>query len=296
MLLSVLKYANQFTIGHKECKLTESHNIETGFVPINGTELYYTLSGQDHEETMVMLHAGICDHRMWDKQVAHFSQRFQVLTTDMRGFGKSSIPDAPFALHEDIAALIEHFNIDNAWILAASQGGKMAINISLTKPNLVKGLLLVGPAFGGYQYDGDDHPLEEQIDEYYDNGDMEQVSELEVQMWVDGTGRSAADVDPEVRQLVYEMNLIPLQVDEDIWDKEQQLAPPASERLSEISVPTLIVIGDLDVESSIERANILSDKLPNAKKVVMNGTAHVPNMEFPDKFNQIVDDFLQDYL
>lgn len=263
-------------------------------VSINGANIFYTQSNPQHAETMVMIHAGICDHRMWEKQVTHFAERFHVITFDMRGFGKSSIPDMPFSHHEDIIALLEHLKVDSAFFLACSMGGKMAINIALEKPRLVKALLLSGPAYGGYRYESDDkHPLDDAIETAEENGDMETVSELEVQLWVEGEGRQASEIDPEIRQLVYEMNLIPLLVADDIWGKEISLSPPASERLADITQPTLIIIGDLDVAPSIERANNLETFIANAKKVVMTGTAHVPNMEFPDKFNTIVDDFLK---
>lgn len=267
---------------------------ESGFAPINGAEIFYTQTNPHHSETMLMIHAGICDHRMWEKQVIHFSKRFHVMTLDMRGFGKSSIPDAPFSDHDDIMALLKYVEVDSAWFLACSMGGKVAINIALLQPKLVKGLLLSGPAYGGYRYESDEpHPLDDAFDTAEANNDMEAMSELEVQLWVDGEGRSSDKVDPTVRKLVYEMNLIPLMVDNDIWDKEQSLEPPASERLADITQPTLIIIGDLDVAPSIERADNLAEAIPNAKKVVMTGTAHVPNMEFPDQFNTIVDDFLR---
>ncbi len=264
------------------------------FASIKGAEIFYTQTNPSHSETMLMIHAGICDHRMWEKQVAHFSQHFHVIAFDMRGFGKSTIPDAPFSHHEDIIALLAHLEVDSAWFLACSMGGKMAINVALLQPELVRGLLLSCPAYGGYQYEGDtSHPLDDAFETAEANGDIESLSELEVQLWVDGRGRTPDDIDPNIRQLIYEMNLIPLKVDEDIWDKEQALEPPASERLADITQPTLIIIGDLDVAPSIERADNLAEAIPNAKKVVMTGTAHLPNMEFPDKFNAIVDDFLR---
>lgn len=267
---------------------------QSDFASINGASIFYTQTNPQHAETMVMIHAGICDHRMWEKQVIHFLKHFHVITLDMRGFGQSSIPDMPFSHHQDIIALLDHLKIDNALFLACSMGGKMAINIALEKPQLVKSLLLSGPAYGGYRYESEEvHPLEEAIDTADENGDMETLSELEVQLWVDGVGRQAEDVDPKIRKLVYDMNLIPLMVADDIWDKETDLMPPASERLADITQPTLIIIGDLDVAPSIERADNLERYLPNAKKVIMTGTAHVPNMEFPDKFNAIVDDFLK---
>lgn len=267
-------------------------NQKSGFAPINGTEIFYTMSGEEHSETMLMIHAGICDHRMWQTQVPHFAKNYRVITFDMRGFGQSKMVEGAFSFYEDVLALMDYLKIEKAWLMACSLGGKTAINLTLSNPERVQGLILVGAAFGGYKYEGEGHPLEEALDQADENGDMELVSELEVQIWVDGVGRKAEGVNSSVRKLVWEMNLIALNVDEALWEQEVSLEPPASGRLEEIEKPTLIIIGDLDIKPSLERSDILEKRISGAKKVTMNGTAHVPNMEFPEQFNQIVDEFL----
>ena len=68
--------------------------------------------------------------------------------------------------------------------------------------------------------------------------------------------------------------------------------PPAISRLSEIRVPTLIIVGDQDVRDILKIADILEKGIPGAKKVVIAGTAHHLNMEKPEEFNRIVLDFL----
>lgn len=70
------------------------------------------------------------------------------------------------------------------------------------------------------------------------------------------------------------------------------LEPPAISRLSEIHVPTLIIIGDQDVDHILKIADILEKGIPGARKVVIPGTAHHLNMEKPQEFNRIVLDFL----
>ncbi len=263
-----------------------------GFARINGTEIYYTLTGLEHRETMIMIHAGICDHRMWQQQISHFSRRFRVLAFDMRGFGQSKLVEGEFSHTEDIRALLDALNIQEAWLMGCSQGGKMAINLTLLYPERVKGLLLVAPAISGYRYSGSPHPLEDNLEEAETAGDIAHLCELEIQVWVDGAGRKPEDVDPMVRQLVYEMNFIPLNVPETQWEQEIETQPRAIDHLESIDKPTLLIVGDLDVPSSLERVDILAERIAGAKKVMMYGTAHLPNMEFPEVFNQIVDDFL----
>lgn len=269
-----------------------TNEMAHGVATINGAQLHYTQGGAQHDETIVMVHAGICDRRMWTAQMMHFAQRYHVVSYDMRGFGQSPMVGGAFALHDDLYGLLNHLGLEQAWLLGCSLGSKTAIDMTLLHPEHVRGLLLVAPAVSGYAYGDDFHPLLAEIDAADEVGDLERISELEVQMWVDGAGRTPNDVEPAVRQLVYEMNLIALKSDEALWDDERNLEPVAIDRLADIQKPTLVVIGALDVPASIERAELVAAKIPSAQKVVMPGTAHVPNMELPGRFNQIVDDFL----
>jgi pimeloyl-ACP methyl ester carboxylesterase len=68
--------------------------------------------------------------------------------------------------------------------------------------------------------------------------------------------------------------------------------PPAVGRLGEIQVPTLVLIGDLDMPGILEIAGLLEKGISGAKKAVIPGTAHMVNMERPAEFNRIVLDFL----
>lgn len=274
--------------------MSNSINTETGFATINKAKIFYTRSNPQNAETIVMVHAGICDHRMWDTQVAHFAQNFQIITFDIYGFGQSGAPGGEFSFHEDIIALLDHLNIESALFMACSLGGAITLDVALMHPDIVKGLILVASAIAGYKYEGERHPLGEKIDEADDRGDLEAINEFEIQMWVDGKGRKPGDLDPEMRELVLDMNLIALKTDDDFWEHEIEVDPPAIERLSEIQMPTLLIYGDLDLPASIERIDILEKGISGAKKVLMPATAHLPNMERPDEFNQIVDDFLSE--
>jgi 3-oxoadipate enol-lactonase len=73
---------------------------------------------------------------------------------------------------------------------------------------------------------------------------------------------------------------------------EQPLDPPAAGRLSEIHAPTLVIVGDIDEAGMVNVAEVLAKSITGAQKVVIHGTAHVPNMEQPAEFNRIVVEFL----
>lgn len=124
-------------------------------------------------------------------------------------------------------------------------------------------------------------------------GDLERVSEIEVRVWVDGPRRGPDIVDPAVRDLVREMNLIALKNEALQLGEGLEPRPPAATRLSQIQAPTLVLVGEVDRPRPLAAADLLEKELPDARKTVMADTAHLPNMERPDEFNSLVLNFLK---
>jgi 3-oxoadipate enol-lactonase len=81
-------------------------------------------------------------------------------------------------------------------------------------------------------------------------------------------------------------------VRDDDAGEEVPLDPPAAERLAEISTPTLIVYGDKDVMDVREAAGPLAAAIPGARLAIIPNAAHLPQMEQPELFNEIVLEFL----
>ena len=82
-----------------------------------------------------------------------------------------------------------------------------------------------------------------------------------------------------------------------VWaagDLEVPLLPPAIERLAEIDVPTLLLLGERDVADEHRIIERLRRELPDAQLKVFPGVGHATNLETPDEFNQIVDQFLRE--
>jgi 3-oxoadipate enol-lactonase len=79
------------------------------------------------------------------------------------------------------------------------------------------------------------------------------------------------------------------------WENEsvmEELEPPAIDRLHEIQTPTLAIVGDLDMPGILEIVDSVIKNVPGAEKVVIQGAAHMVNMERPKEFNKAVLKFL----
>jgi len=268
--------------------------MSAGFADISGARLYYELAGAG--PTLVMLHAGICDSRMWDDQMAALAAHCQTLRYDLRGFGKSEPVAGTFAHHEDLRALLDDLGIERAYLMGASMGGMAAIDFALSYPDRVDGLILVGSALGGYSnpaLEEQDPPEWVEAVKAFEAGDYERASEMEVRLWVDGPQRRPEQVNAAVRDKVRLMNTIALRNEASELGDVQKLDPPAAERLNELRGPLLVITGDLDQPEIIDIGNVLAAQVPGAGRIIINGTAHVPNMEQPAVFNRHVLDWLK---
>jgi 3-oxoadipate enol-lactonase len=276
--------------------MSESIQPARGFAELNGAKLYYEAIGAGH--WLVLLHEGIADSRMYDDQFNTFAERYRVVRFDIRGFGQSDLPpdDEPVALHEDLYGLLAFLGIKKTYMLGMSMGGAIALDFTLSHPDMVDALILVSSGVSGYDmasFEAEYKAIGEEIEEAVKRGDYEHASELETRIWVDGPERTPLQVDPVIRQRVYEMNLNNFRKMGALeFPSPQELEPPAIGRLSEVAVPTCLIIGDKDVREMLSIIEELEKGIPGASKVVMHGVAHVLNMEQPEEFNRIVLDFL----
>ena len=266
---------------------------ETGTAEVNGAKFYYEVAGKG--EPLVLVHASIADGRMWGGQLTAFADRYRVIRYDMRGFGRTAMVDGPFSHHEDLRGLLDFLGLDRAHLVGCSMGGGAVLDFALEYPDRVGNLVLVGSAVGGFRPDFDPPKEWDELVAADEAGDLELVSELEVRIWIDGPGRSPDDVEAPVRELVREMNLIALRNEATELGDEWEPEPPAADRLPDVQASTLLIVGDEDQPRVFAAADLLEKELPNVRRVVMHGTAHLPNMERPEEFNRIVLDFLQDH-
>ncbi len=263
---------------------------ESGYAPVNGTRLYYEMKGHGHP--LLFIHAGIADCRMWDPQWEALADRFTLVRFDIRGFGRSEQPGVPCSLTDDLSSLLAYIGIDRPFVVGCSMGGRLAIDFALEYHEDVAALVAVGAGLSGYRHT-DPTTLAgwEAVDTALASGNQAEAVELELRMWVDGVGRTPADVPPAVRERIREMDLALMRRgDPELETKE--IEPPAIGRLGEIAVPTLVVVGRHDQPGVLETADILANGITGARKVELPGVAHLPNLEAPDRFNALLVEFL----
>lgn len=264
---------------------------QTGFAPINGAQIYYEVAGTG--PPLILLHAGVADGRFWDDQFATFANHYRTIRYDMRGFGRSAIPPGQFSQHDDLAGLLDFLQVAQANVLGVSYGGKVAIDFALAYPQRVTALVLGAPSIGGAEPTERILQFWEEEETAVEQGNLDHAVELNLRLWVDGIQRQPDEVDKQVRQKVGQMQreIFLMEVPEDV--AEVRLEPVAYGRLAEITAPTLVLVGTLDLPEKVAEAAWLAEQLPQAQHAIMPGVGHMLNMEKPALFNELVLDFLQ---
>jgi pimeloyl-ACP methyl ester carboxylesterase len=244
---------------------------------------------------VVLLHEGIADSRMWEPQWEPYAQLHTVVRYDMRGFGQSPPAVGTFSLSRDLVELLEGLKLGPAALVGVSMGGSVAIETTIARPDLVSRLVLVGSGLQGYEMNEATKAGWAEEEAALERGDLDEAVEVNLRMWVDGPSRAPGDVDPEVRRKVGEMQRRAF----DLWKEAgeeaeyQSLVENSGQRLAEISVPTLVIVGELDRPEMLEIADRLVAEIPNARLETIPDTAHVPSMERPQDFDRLVLDFLE---
>lgn len=274
--------------------MTRSAQPETGFVETNGTQLYYETLGEGHP--LVLIHGGYMDRRMWDDQFSVFAEHYRVIRYDVRGFGKSALPQMPYADWQDLYDLLKSLGVEKTYLLGLSLGGRISIDFTLEHPDMVDALILTGSPVHGFPIEllFNEEELKRQKALYVNF--EKAMQERNVPGLVDALMEHPTLVPspeyPAARQRVRKN----LEEYSFVWVLDpapmQTLEPPAYGRLSEIHVPTLLILGAEDDPVLFKHADKIEHDIAGTKRVIIAQTHHMPNMEKPEEFNTIVLDFL----
>ena len=258
---------------------------KTGMAEVNRTSLYYEMMGKG--QSIVLIHGGLLDCRMWDGQFKAFSPQYNVIRYDIRGYGRSALPKGKYSHVKDLHSLLKFLGAEQAHIIGLSLGGTIAIDFALDYPEKVLSLILVSAVPVGLR--SQDNELTRETLAIYELARKNNSKEA-VERWLDHPVFKT--VPSKSRKKIQKMigdNLQSWMLPQDnmIWS-----SPPAAERLSKIKASTLIIVGEKDVHDILSAADLLESKIGVAIKMVIADAGHHINIEKPRQFNSIVLDFL----
>lgn len=247
---------------------------------------------------VLLLHAGVCDRRMWDAQfTALAAAGHRVVRPDLRGFGESPVAEEPYTNSGDVLALMDHLGIERAALVGASFGGRVALFTALRAPERLTALAVLNaplPDQGGCA-SPELAEFDRRENELFEVDDLEAAAALNVETWVGPEGGET------VRAAVHAMQLHAFEVQtaaEQAVEKEgARYVLSATEAdgphdLAGIGVPLLVVSGAHDLSDFRLGAAHLAGAVPGARHVELPWAGHLPSMERPEETTALLADFL----
>ena len=255
------------------------------FAEVNGTRLYYETAGEG--EVIVLVHGFSVDTRMWDAQFASLAEHYRVVRYDMRGFGQSALPDEKaYDPCVDLLALLDFLNIEKVSLIGLSLGGWVVLDFAVAYPERVRALVCADAALMGFEWKNG-RPSTLPVEVAQTRG-----IEAAKQYWMGSALFSAALRNPRVLRKLDEMVST---YSGWHWTHEnpQIMADePTIYNLKNISCPTLVLVGEHDTEDFRSIADILAQDIPDSEFFMIENAGHMSNMENPQRFNEILVNFL----
>jgi pimeloyl-ACP methyl ester carboxylesterase len=223
---------------------------------------------------IVLVHAGVCDARMWEGfdlpgATAH----------ELRGFGQTPLPPTGEFSHAD--DLVETLGGEPAALVGASYGGWVCLQAAAKHPELVTDLVLLDPAFPDHNWSEEILNFSNEEEALLEQGDLHGAAILNADFWLEGE---------EHRERVIEMQERAFELES---ESEAEVLEPETLDLGQISARTLVAVGELDKRDFHEIAERLAAGIAGAGAVVtIAGAGHLPALERPNETAALVKEFL----
>lgn len=253
---------------------------------VNGITIGYDDEGTG-EDVLVLVHGHPFDRTMWRPQVEHVrALGWRVIAADLRGYGESTVvpgvtPLSTFA--EDVAALADHLGVARFVLGGLSMGGQIVMECVRQFPDRIRGLVLADtfaqaetPAGRKSRNDMADRLLREGMAGYAD----------------EVLGKMVAPHNTAAAEHVSRMMHAAPPAGTAAALRGRAERPDYTPVLASIAVPTLVVVGSDDEFTPVTDAEYLHDRITGSTLVVVDGAAHMPNLERPAEFGAALETFL----
>ena len=230
-------------------------------------------------ESVVLLHSGVCDLRQWDPQWAGLSSRFQTVRIDLSGFGQSPYVGAEGEDASEVLAVLDEIGITSTTLVGSSHGGRVAQECAMLAPERIKKLILICTTTNGFPATPTVMEFQEKEGDLVEAGKFDEATTLNVETWL------GAEASEDVRFKVWNMQRNAFEIDS---------KHPTHRRLRvridpiKIKCPTVIITGGRDFDLFDDIGEHLFNTLPNSTRVKLDWAGHLPNLERPTEFEELL--------
>jgi 3-oxoadipate enol-lactonase len=260
-------------------------------IEANGIKMNYELSGREGSPVVMLSHSLGSSLFMWDPQLQVLKTHYQVLRYDTRGHGGSDAPSGAYTLDmlgEDALGLIDALGIEKVHFVGLSMGGMIGQYLALNHADRLENLVLSDTAA---LLPEEAQPIwQERIDLAREKGIDALVDET-LGRWF--TPSFLSQNPPEVERIRQQFLSTP--VDGYIGCSEAIRGLNYLGRLSDIKIPTLIMVGEEDPGTPVAAAEAMHQRMRGSRLVVLPSASHLSNVEQAEAFSDALISFLQEH-
>jgi len=233
---------------------------------------------------IVFLHGFSFDSRQWAPQMAAFAGNHRCIAYDMRGFGRSAPPDAPYDHVLDLHALIGTLGLDRPVLVGLSLGANVAMAFAACYPEVASKLMLVSSGLPGFEWQ------EERPPEAAKAHAAEHGAAATKDFWLGHPLFASLDDYPDAKAAAHEMVR-----DYSGWHWENadpRFVSPPGQDVDAVACPTLVLTGGRDAKGYRDIGAKLAATIGDAGLVTFDEAGHMLNLERPERFNALLAEFL----
>lgn len=256
----------------------------------DGIRLHYNEIGRRSGPPVLMIQGLGADKHAWTLQRLALASKYRTIALDNRGAGRSDKPYGDYSLEqmaEDAIAVLDHAGVDRAHVMGASMGGAITEIIGVRHEDRVRSLTLACTACMHHDW------RKELLAEWADSAVRKGMGSMtgEAARWIIGP-RSFRRLAPAIGWMG------PLAFSRPPHAFAGQVAAilaiddSLAEELREVTVPTLVIVGNQDILTPRGDSEDIADRIPTAELVVISGAAHGLMIEHATTFNRVLIEFL----
>src|SRR5262245_35399444 len=259
--------------------------IQNGRIDVRDGTIAYDAAGVG--PAVVFLHGAFMDRKSWDHQFAVFARNFRVVRYDIRPFGESTRPDKPYVVPDDLLQVLDHLKIQRAHLVGHSFGGATALDFALLHPDRVASLVLAASPPNGLAPPPDEVKASAAVFAAIKDGDQAILKAgMGHPIWSVSRTRPALATELEA---ITARNLAIFRLTSPPY---APVTPAAVGRLKDVTVPTLVIVGDADTPGIREGAALEARQIPGATMRIVKGADHGLPIGWANEFNDAVTAFL----
>jgi 3-oxoadipate enol-lactonase len=259
------------------------------FALINHLTLHYQIDGQPQGMPLVFVNGLGCDLHIWDHVIPPFKDQYRIIRYDKRGHGHSDTPPGPYTIRDhcnDLADLLSELKVDQAILVGISVGGLIALDFTMLHPGVVRALVLcdTAPKIGTTELWND------RILTVHERG-LTEMGDAILSRWFAPEFKENRPSD--YQESLNMLSRTPLEgyVATCAALRDADLRGPT---LHTIPVPTLVLCGAQDLVVSPAQTKEWAAFIPQARIEVIEGAAHLPCIEQPERMANVIGKFLRE--